>query len=195
MQHTPGRPQRYGLYDPRFEHDSCGVSFVAHLRGVASRGIVDTALGALCNLDHRGATGAEPDTGDGAGILVQIPDRFLRGELGDDLPPVGHYAVGLVFLPVETLAHEKAQAAIESIVEDEGLAVVTWRDVPVLPDCLGVTARAVMPSFRQLVVADPAGSTDDQYACVQSVLTHRVVSSCALFFNCSAKYSQSRANR
>ena len=78
MQHTPGRPQRYGLYDPRFEHDSCGVSFVAHLRGIAGRGIVDTALGALCNLDHR-ATGAEPDTGDGAGILVQIPDRFLLG--------------------------------------------------------------------------------------------------------------------
>ena len=154
MQHISGRPQRYGLYDPRFEHDSCGVSFVAHLKGVASRGIVDTALGALCNLDHRGATGAEPDTGDGAGMLVQIPDRFLRGELGDDLPPVGHYAVGLAFLPVDTLNREKAQAAIEGIVQDEGLAVVAWRDVPVRPDCLGVTARAVMPSFRQLVVTD-----------------------------------------
>ena len=84
MQHSPGRtPERYGLYDPSFEHDSCGVSFVAHLKGVASRQLVDTALTALTNLDHRGATGAEPDTGDGAGMLVQVPDRFLRAELGD----------------------------------------------------------------------------------------------------------------
>ena len=102
MHHSPGRlPERYGLYDPSFEHDSCGVSFVAHLRGVASRQLVDTALTALTNLDHRGATGAEPDTGDGAGMLVQVPDRFLRAELGDALPPVGHYAVGLAFLPVD----------------------------------------------------------------------------------------------
>ncbi len=159
MQHSPGRTaQRYGLYDPSFEHDSCGVSFVAHLKGVASRQLVDTALTALTNLDHRGATGAEPDTGDGAGILVQVPDRFLRGELGDILPPVGEYAVGLTFLPVETLAAEKAQAAIENIVDDEGLRVVTWRDVPVRPDCLGVTARSVMPRFRQLVVADDGGA-------------------------------------
>jgi glutamate synthase (NADPH) large chain len=158
MQHSPGRtPQRYGLYDPRFEHDSCGVSFVAHLQGVASRNLVDTALGALLNLDHRGATGAEPDTGDGAGILVQVPDRFLRANLGEVLPPAGHYAVGLAFLPVETLALEKAQAAIGNIVDDEGLRVVAWRDVPVNPECLGVTARAVMPTFRHLVVDDPQG--------------------------------------
>ena len=78
MQHISGRtPERHGLYDPSFEHDSCGVSFVAHLHGVASRELIDTALTALTNLDHRGATGAEPDTGDGAGILVQVPDRFL----------------------------------------------------------------------------------------------------------------------
>ncbi len=159
MQHSPGRiAQRYGLYDPSFEHDSCGVSFVAHLKGVASRQLVDTALTALTNLDHRGATGAEPDTGDGAGILVQIPDRFLRAELGDLLPPPGQYAVGLAFLPVETLAAEKAQAAIENILDDEHLRLLAWRDVPVRPDCLGVTARSVMPRFRQLVVTDPEQS-------------------------------------
>ena len=159
MQHISGRtPERHGLYDPSFEHDSCGVSFVAHLHGVASRELIDTALTALTNLDHRGATGAEPDTGDGAGILVQVPDRFLRGELGDVLPSAGRYAVGLVFLPVETLAAEKAEAAIQGIVDDEGLEVVAWRDVPVQPDCLGVTARSVMPRFRQLVVSDPGGA-------------------------------------
>ena len=159
MQHYPGRSaQRYGLYDPSFEHDSCGVSFVAHLKGVASRQLVDTALTALTNLDHRGATGAEPDTGDGAGILVQVPDRFLRAELGDILPPAGQYAVGLAFLPVETLAAEKAEAAIENILDDEGLHLVAWRDVPVRPDCLGVTARSVMPRFRQLFVTDPEHS-------------------------------------
>ncbi len=132
MQHIPGRPQRYGLYDPRFEHDSCGVSFVAHLKGVASRGIVDTALGALCNLDHRGATGAEPDTGDGAGILVQIPDRFLRGELGDDLPPAGHYAVGLAFLPVDTLAARRRRR--RSRASSRTKASPSWR---------GATSRCV----------------------------------------------------
>ena len=159
MQHPLAQtPVRHGLYDPRFEHDSCGVSFVAHLQGVVSRQLVDTALTALTNLDHRGATGAEPDTGDGAGILVQVPDRFLRAEIGEALPPAGRYAVGLTFLPVETLAAEKAQAAIESIVDDEGLRVVAWREVPVNPDCLGVTARGVMPRFRQLVVTDEAGA-------------------------------------
>ncbi len=159
MQTTPGPT---GLYDPRFEHDSCGVSFVANIKGLASHELVHTGLVALTNLEHRGATGAEPDTGDGAGILVQVPDRFLRevlAESGVTLPPAGAYAVGMAFLPVEPVATEKAQAAVEAIVADEGLAVVAWRDVPVRPDCLGATSRAVMPLFRQLVVTDPAGAT------------------------------------
>ncbi len=159
--HPPGPS---GLYDPRFEHDSCGVSFVANIKGVRSHQLVRTGLVALTNLEHRGATGAEPDTGDGAGILVQIPDRFLRAVLAeqgiDGLPPAGHYAVGLAFLPADTVAADKAQAAIENIVSDEGLAVVAWRDVPVNPDCLGATSRAAMPAFKQLVVADPAGAGD-----------------------------------
>ncbi|MGI9028827.1 MAG: glutamate synthase large subunit, partial [Ilumatobacteraceae bacterium] len=162
--HAAKPPGPVGLYDPRLEHDSCGVSFVAHIKGVASHDLVLTALGALTNLAHRGATGAEPDTGDGAGLLVQVPDRFLRAvvreETGVDLPPAGHYAVGLGFLPTDAVAAEKARAAIHAIVAEESLAVVAWRDVPVEPECLGATARAVMPAFAQLFVTDPAGSTD-----------------------------------
>ena len=138
MQTPPGP---LGLYDPRFEHDSCGVSFVANIKGVRSHELVHTGLVALTNLEHRGATGAEPDTGDGAGILTQVPDRFLRevmrDEVGVELPPLGAYAVGMAFLPAASVAAEKAQAAIETIVADEGLTLVAWRDVPVDPSTLG----------------------------------------------------------
>jgi glutamate synthase (NADPH) large chain len=147
-------PAPFGLYDPRFEHDACGVGFVANIKGVASRAIVTTAIGALCNMEHRGATGAEADTGDGAGILIQIPDKFLRGVVDFELPPVGEYAVGLGFLPSDTELAEKAMASIEQILGDEGLTTVGWRVVPVDPSCLGASARAIMPSFRQLVVTD-----------------------------------------
>ena len=155
MQTIPGP---VGLYDPRFEHDSCGVSFVAHIKGVRSHELVRTGLEALTNLAHRGATGAEADTGDGAGILVQIPDRFLRAVIDAELPPAGAYAVGLAFLPTDTVAAEKAEAAIEAIVAEEGLEVVAWRAVPVEPDCLGATARAAMPRFKHLLLADPGGA-------------------------------------
>ena len=135
---------------------------MANIKGVASHELVETGLLALTNLAHRGATGAEPDTGDGAGILVQVPDRFLRGvfqDQGVDLPAAGAYAVGMAFLPDDHVAAEKAQAAIETIVADEGLHVVGWRDVPVDPSCLGATARAAMPAFNHLVITDPAGAT------------------------------------
>jgi glutamate synthase (NADPH/NADH) large chain len=158
---TPHGP--FGLYDPRFEHDSCGVSFVANIKGVRSHELVRTGLVALTNLEHRGATGAEPDTGDGAGILVQVPDRFLRAVVaeqgGAELPPAGAYAVGMAFLPADPVAAEKAQSAIEAIVREESLRVHAWRDVPIEPDCLGATARAAMPSFKQLFITDPAGAT------------------------------------
>jgi len=158
MHHPPGPS---GLYDPRFEHDSCGVSFVADLKGRRSHDLVATGLRALTNLAHRGATGAEQDTGDGAGILVQVPDRFLRGVFaadGIELPRPGAYAVGQVFLPAEAVAAEKAQAAIETIIDEEQLSVVGWRQVPVSPTCLGTTARAAMPQFAQVIVSDPAGA-------------------------------------
>ena len=152
-------PAPSGLYDPRFEHDACGVSFVANIKGERSRSIVSMGIGALCNMEHRGATGAEADTGDGAGILIQVPDRFLRAVAGFALPPAGAYAVGLAFLPADPNDAGKARHAIERIVAEEGLATVGWRVVPVSPDCLGASARQVMPSFEQLFIADPAGAT------------------------------------
>ncbi len=102
-------PAASGLYDPRFEHDACGVGFVVDVTGAKSHDIVDTALGALCNLDHRGASGAEVNTGDGAGILIQVPDAFLRGVTRFSLPPAGAYGVGLAFLPSEAVAADKAR--------------------------------------------------------------------------------------
>jgi glutamate synthase (NADPH/NADH) large chain len=124
------QPGPSGLYDPRFEHDACGVSFVADIRGRVSRRIVELAVGALCNLEHRGATGAEADTGDGAGILVQIPDRFLRDVVGFPLPAAGHYAVGACFLPTDEVDREKVVASVERLVAEEGLTTLGWRDVP-----------------------------------------------------------------
>ncbi|HUV19910.1 MAG TPA: glutamate synthase large subunit [Ilumatobacteraceae bacterium] len=156
MQQPPGP---IGLYDPRNEHDSCGVSFVANLRGVRSNELVLTGLKALTNMEHRGATGAEPDTGDGAGILIQVPDAFLRAVVDFDLPAAGGYAAGTAFLPADAVACEKAIAAIEATVHDTGLQVLGWREVPIAPDCLGETARAAMPTFKQLFVSDPGGST------------------------------------
>jgi glutamate synthase (NADPH/NADH) large chain len=148
-------PGRHGLYDPRFEHDSCGVSFVAHLKGVASHDLVRTGLLALTNLEHRGATGAEPDTGDGAGILIQIPDRLLRAVAGCELPEPGAYAAGICFLPSADELADRARSQIERIMTEEGLEVLGWRPVPVDPTGLGATALASMPRFEQLFVATP----------------------------------------
>ena len=152
------KPGPVGLYDPRFEHDACGVSFVAHMKGERSHALVATGLRALTNLEHRGATGAEPDTGDGAGILIQIPDALLRAVAGCELPAAGAYAAGIAFLPLAGDACASAQARITAIMEQEGLRVLGWRDLPVNPDCLGATARAAMPSFKQLFVSARDGS-------------------------------------
>ncbi|WP_200260942.1 glutamate synthase large subunit [Streptomyces sp. HSG2] len=146
------RPAAQGLYDPRDEHDACGVGFVATLTGEASHTLVDQALNVLRNLEHRGATGSEPDSGDGAGLLSQVPDAFLRAVAGFELPEAGAYAVGIAFLP-ET-ATDEAVSAVEAVVVEEGLEVLGWREVPVAPQLLGATARATMPVFRQLFVAD-----------------------------------------
>jgi glutamate synthase (NADPH/NADH) large chain len=153
-------PEQRGLYDPRFEHDSCGVAFVAHLKGVASHDLVTTGLTALTNLEHRGATGAEPETGDGAGILIQMPDRLLRSELGDVLPPAGCYAAGICFLPSNAVQAAEAMSRIEAIMVEEGLEVIAWRDLPTDPAGLGETALQAMPIFRQLVVAAPDRRSD-----------------------------------
>jgi glutamate synthase (NADPH) large chain len=145
-------PPAQGLYDSAAEHDACGVAFVATLTGQPSHEIVALGLTALLNLDHRGASGAEPDSGDGAGILIQIPDRFLRRVIGDRLPPAGEYAVGIAFLPDDDDVESATRARIDQIAGEEGLEVVAWRDVPTNPSGLGATARSVMPRFQQLVV-------------------------------------------
>ncbi|MFJ6806919.1 glutamate synthase large subunit [Streptomyces anulatus] len=147
-----GRPAQQGMYDPRNEHDACGVGFVATLTGVASHELVEQALTVLRNLEHRGATGSEPDSGDGAGILCQVPDAFLRAETPFELPEAGSYAVGIAFLPADDST--EAVRTIEEIAAQEGLKVLGWRDVPVTPALLGNGARATMPEFRQVFVAD-----------------------------------------
>ncbi|AKF81577.1 glutamate synthase [Myxococcus fulvus 124B02] len=149
-------PGRYGLYEPETEHDACGVGFVAHLRGERSRGIVEDALELLNRLSHRAAAGKDPRTGDGAGILVQLPHRFFEHEapdLGFELPPRRQYGVAQVFLPKEVDARAACEAALEEVVAEEGQRVLGWRDVPVAPEHLGPVALEAAPVIRQLFIA------------------------------------------
>lgn len=153
-------PEKTGLYNPADEKDSCGFAMVATTRGVPGHDIIDTALSSLRNLEHRGAVGSDAGTGDGAGILIQIPDTFFRAVLGFELPPVGHYAVGMAFLPLDDSTRADEKADIERIAEQEGLSVLGWRVVPTDPGHLGTLAREVMPAFEQLVVSDASGSAN-----------------------------------
>src|SRR6476619_7627683 len=150
-------PPPQGLYDGQHEHDACGVAFVATLCGVPSHEIVHQALTALRNLEHRGAAGAETNSGDGAGILLQVPDRFFREVVDFELPGRHAYAVGTAFIPGDDEAVTKSRRRIEELAAEEGLTVLGWRDVPTDPDTLGATALSVMPTFSQLFVA-AAGS-------------------------------------
>ena len=145
-------PAAQGLYDPAYEHDACGVAFVATLTGIPDHSIVSKGLEALRNLDHRGATGADPLTGDGAGILLQIPDAFLRAEADFELPRHGAYAVGNGFLPADPELAAKAKAGIEQIAAEEHLTVLGWRVVPTDDGSLSDVTRANMPRIEQLFV-------------------------------------------
>src|SRR4051794_35903626 len=161
----PERPSGpVGLYDPSYEHDACGVAMVARLDGKPSHETVERAIVALENLEHRGAAGADPNTGDGAGILLQLPDEFFRGEISEDLPPPGAYGVCVCFLPRD----ETRRAALEQLLEDtvraEGQRVVAWRDVPVDKDYVGITANLYAPYIKQLVVAASDELAQDQDA-------------------------------
>ena len=144
-----------GLYDPRFEHDACGVGFVADLSGRPSHGVVAKALRVLCNLEHRGAKGGDPGTGDGAGILTQIPDAFFRAVCGFALPAAGYYAAGLAFLSYPERA--VVSPSIERLAREEGLTVLGWREVPYDPAACGQGALAVRPDLVQLFVAGTQG--------------------------------------
>jgi glutamate synthase (NADPH/NADH) large chain len=160
---TPGRPKStpaaQGLYDPAYEHDACGVGMVADLHGRKSHEIVVRALTVLRNLDHRGAVGAEPDDGDGAGIMTQIPDTLFREVVDFALPEAGAYAVGTAFLPADGEERLATVAMIETIAAEEGLIVLGWRELPVDPKFCGPTARKVIPHFSQLFLASREGRT------------------------------------
>ena len=157
---------KIGLYDPAFEHDACGVGVVANIKGVKSHDIIEKGIETLVNLGHRGACGRDPNTGDGAGILVQMPDQFFQKEcarLGIRLPPYGEYGVGMVFLPQDPDDRKTCENILEQTVVDEGQQVLGWRDVPVNPDAIGDDARAVMPVIRQLFVGKGADINDEAH--------------------------------
>ena len=154
-------PQASGLYDPAKEHDACGLAMVATLRGSAGHDIIATALHALRNLEHRGAVGSDAGTGDGAGIVTQIPDGFFRAVVDFELPEPGHYAVGMAFLPTDEGERSVVRAAIGDLAAEEGLAVLGWRTVPVREDQLGSLARRAMPAFEQLFLAAHASPGEE----------------------------------
>ncbi len=175
-------PPKQGLYDPRNEHDSCGVAFVAHSKGEKSHDIVRQGLQILVNLEHRGAVGADPLVGDGAGILIQIPDAFLRGVFKDQnitLPAVGDYGVGMIFLPKAPLAARDAITLVERIVIEEGQQVLGWRDVPVDASGLGESVKPSEPWIRQVIVGrsanTPAGDIFERKLFVIRKLIENVV--------------------
>jgi len=157
-------PRAQGLYDPRFEHDSCGIGFVVDAHGRRSHAIVAQAIQVLLNLEHRGACGCEKNTGDGAGILVQMPHAFLTeecGRAGIALPAPGRYGAGLVFLPTDPASRRRCQELFEKTAAEECLPVLGWREVPTHNASLGATARAGEPAMRQVFVGRPQALEDD----------------------------------
>jgi glutamate synthase (NADPH/NADH) large chain len=152
----PGLPQKQGMYNPAFEKDACGLAMVATLRGEPGHDIIALALTALRNLEHRGAIGSDAGTGDGAGILTQMPDAFLRAVVDFELPPVGEYAAGMVFLPVDDEERAAQKAGIEQIAVSENLVILGWREVPTEEENLGKLALAARPVFEQVFVSRPA---------------------------------------
>ena len=145
-------PGAQGLYDPRTESDACGVGFVVHIKGQRSHQIVRNALQVLINLEHRGACGCEANTGDGAGILIQMPDAFLRKVVSFPLPPAGGYGAGLVFLPHDARDREKVRDLIAKIAAEEGQTLLGWRDVPTDNSLVGASARKTQPVFQQVFI-------------------------------------------
>ncbi len=159
--HYPGGfPPSQGLYSPEFEKDACGIGFIANVKGHASHEIIRRGIQILVNLAHRGACGCDPDTGDGAGVLIQIPHAFFLREsarLGFSLPGPGQYGVGMVFFPVDKRSRLVCEGILERIIQEEGLSVLGWRDTPVKADAIGRLARASQPYIQQVFIGDPGG--------------------------------------
>src|SRR6185437_11054080 len=161
-----GYPTPQGLYHPRNEHDACGMGFVASIRGEQSHDIIRRGIEVLINLTHRGACGCDPETGDGAGLLIQIPHKFFAREcagLGFTLPEPGAYGAGMVFLPVEKLPRLQCEGILEKIIREEGLTVLGWRDTPANGDAIGRVARASQPYIQQIFVGKPSGMDEDAF--------------------------------
>jgi glutamate synthase (NADPH/NADH) large chain len=151
-------PTDRGLYQPDFEHDACGVAFVVDMHGRRSHRMIDMGLSSLCHMEHRGASGAEPNTGDGAGILIQVPDAFYRAVVAVDLPPAGAYGTGIAFLPTDPAGAAGCRDAVAKMAAAEDLTVITWRPLPVDASDLGRSALAVMPAFEQIFLAAADGA-------------------------------------
>ena len=161
-----GRPQRQGLYDPASEHDACGVGFVANIAGERSHALVHQGIEVLVRLEHRGACGCDPESGDGAGILIQLPDRFLRkvaARGGIELPEPGSFASGMVFSSPDATQRAQQKAALDRLVAEEGQQVLGWREVPTDPDAIGWLARREMPQIEQIFVGAASGLTGDAF--------------------------------
>ena len=163
---TYERPEAQGLFDPNFERDACGVGFIANLKGEKSHRVISHALQMLCNLEHRGAVGADPLAGDGAGILIQIPHTFLKEEcakIGIKLPDARHYAVGQLFMPQDERLCVHGQRAWERVLKEEELPLLGWRDVPVDNSCLSELVRATEPVHKQILIGRPEGISEDEF--------------------------------
>jgi len=161
-----GLPPAQGLYDPAHEHDACGIGFVASISGQKSHDIIRKGIQVLLNLAHRGACGCDPETGDGAGILIQIPHKFFAREcekLGFKLPAPGQYAVGMTFLPVEKHPRLQSEGILERIIKEEGLTLLGWRDTPVYASAIGRVARASQPYIQQVFVKCAPGMDEDAF--------------------------------
>ncbi|MGH8023549.1 MAG: glutamate synthase subunit alpha, partial [Limisphaerales bacterium] len=158
-------PPAQGLYDPKFEHDACGLGFIVHMKGRKSHQLVTDALQILVNLDHRGACGCEANTGDGAGILIQLPHEFLAAQaekLGFKLPAPGQYGLGMVFLPRDKAERENIKKEFERVILSEGQGVLGWRDVPTDNSSLGKTAVAAEPFMAQVFVGRNPDLKDEE---------------------------------
>ncbi|SDS30372.1 glutamate synthase (ferredoxin) [Paenibacillaceae bacterium GAS479] len=159
-----GLPPKQGLYDPQFEKDACGMGFVAHIKGFKSHTIIQQALTVLENMEHRGGQGSEPNTGDGAGIMLQIPHGFFKREMNRDgiqLPAEGDYAVGMLFLPQDAAVREALEAKLEAIIAEEGQGLIGWRTVPTNDEKLGESALKAKPYVRQVFVSRNAALADE----------------------------------
>ena len=178
-----------GLYNSSFEHDACGVALVATLNKTPTYKIVASGLEALRNLEHRGASGSEPDSGDGAGILIQIPDNFYRQVVDFELPPQGFYGVGIVFLPKDESEYKEAKEKINSVAKLEDITILGWRDVPTNPNEIGQTAQRVMPRFEMIFI-QPANKKLNDIDLDRAIYPFRKIvenSSTAYFASLSAR--------